>query len=153
MAGLVLFNRWKEATLILVVQIGIWLANPFAWYLLMPLVLWQYIPVLVFITIPPIRKWIVNTIVNTNEKYLPIALWCLAFVSRIGGEVVTGNNIGIWVLNWTGPGFYPYWAPMTAYYAVADSLNCLAGSDNRIWRNFGVEEKRHSKHSVGYAKG
>jgi uncharacterized membrane protein len=128
MAGLVLFNRWKEATLVFLVQLAIWLANPFAWYQLMPLVVWQYIPVLVFILVPPVRKWIINSIVTANEKYLPIALWCLAWISRIGGEVVTGNNIAVWVLNWTGPDFYPYWAPMTAYYAVADSLNCLAGA-------------------------
>jgi hypothetical protein len=128
MAGLVLFNRWKEATVILVIQILIWVANPFAWYELMPLVMWQYIPVFIFILVPPVRKWIINTIVNVNEKYLPVALWCLAFVSRIGGEVVTGNNIGVWVQGFTGPDFYPYWAPMTLYYAVADSLNCLAGA-------------------------
>jgi uncharacterized membrane protein len=128
MAGLVLFNRWKEATLLFVVQLAIWLANPFAWYELMPLVMWQYVPVLVFILVPPIRKGIINTIVTANEKYLPIALFCLAWISRIGGEVVTGNNIAVWVLNLTGPGMYPYWAPMTVYYGVADSLNCLVGA-------------------------
>ena len=128
MSGLVLFNRWKEASVIFLVQLAIWLANPFAWYQLMPLVLWQYLPVLVFILVPPVRKWIINSIVTPNEKYLPIALWCLAWISRIGGEVITGNNIAVWVLNWTGPDFYPYWAPMTIYYAVADSLNCFAGA-------------------------
>jgi uncharacterized membrane protein len=128
MAGLVLFNRWKEAAIILAIQVGIWMANPFAWYELMPLVMWEFIPVFFFILVPPVRKWIVSTIVDANEKYLPFALWCLAFISRIGGEVATGNNIGVWVLGWTGPAFYPYWAPMTAYYAVADSLNCLAGA-------------------------
>lgn len=128
MAGLVLFNRWKEATLIFLVQLFIWLANPFAWYQLMPLIVWQYLPVLAFVLVPPIRKWIITSIVTANEKYLPVALWCLAWVSRIGGEVMTGNNIAVWVLNWTGPDFYPYWAPMTVYYAIADSLNCLAGA-------------------------
>jgi uncharacterized membrane protein len=128
MSGLVLFNRWKEASAIFLVQLAVWLSNPFAWYQLMPLVLWQYLPVLVFILVPPVRKWIINSIVTPNEKYLPIALWCLAWISRIGGEVITGNNIAVWVLNWTGPDFYPYWAPMTIYYAVADSLNCFAGA-------------------------
>ena len=128
MGGLVLFNRWKEAALILAVQVGIWVANPFAWYQLMPLVLWQFIPVFIFILVPPVRKSIINTIVNMNRKYLPAALWCLAFVARVGGEVATGNNISIWVLGWTGEGFYPYWAPMTLYYAIADSINCLVGA-------------------------
>jgi len=127
-SGLVLFNRWKEAALLFFVQLAIWLANPFAWYELMPLILWQFVPVLVFILVPPVRKWIINSIVTANEKYLPFALWCLAWISRIGGEVMTGNNIAVWVLNWTGADFYPYWAPMTAYYAVADSLNCFAGA-------------------------
>lgn len=128
MGGLVLFNRWKEATLILLLQVAIWVSNPFAWYQLMPLVMWQFIPVFVFILVPPVRKWIIKTIVNVDKKYLPLALWCLAWVARIGGEAATGNNIGIWVLGWTGEGYYPYWAPMTLYYAIADSLNCLTGA-------------------------
>ena len=48
--------------------------------------------------------------------------------ARIGGDVATGNNIAVWILNWTGEGFYPFWAPMTLYYTVADSLNCVAGA-------------------------
>lgn len=128
MSGLVLFNRWKEATLILLGQVAIWFANPFAWYELMPLVTWQYWLVLMFIVVPPIRKWIIHSIISVDQKRLPLALWCLAWIARIGGDVITGNNIAVWVLNWTGPGFYPYWAPMTLYYAVADSLNCLAGA-------------------------
>jgi uncharacterized membrane protein len=128
MSGLVLFNRWKEATLIFLCQIAVWLANPFAWYQLMPLILWQYVPVLAFIVVPPIRKWIIHSIVSGNQKHLPIALWCLAWIARIGGDVATGNNIAVWILNWTGPGFYPFWAPMTLYYAIADSLNCFAGA-------------------------
>ncbi len=128
MSGLVLFNRWKEATLIMLCQIGIWLAHPFAWYQLMPLVTWQYWLVLIFVVVPPVRKWIISSIVSRNQKRLPIALWCLAWIARIGGDVITGNNIAVWILNWTGPGFYPYWAPMTLYYAVADSLNCLIGA-------------------------
>ena len=48
MAGLFLFNRWKEAAIVFVVQIAIWLANPFAWYELMPIVLWQYVPIFAF---------------------------------------------------------------------------------------------------------
>jgi hypothetical protein len=63
-----------------------------------------------------------------DKKRLPIALWCLAWIARIGGDVATGNNIAVWILNWTGEGFYPFWAPMTLYYAVADSLNCVAGA-------------------------
>ncbi|MDH5390400.1 MAG: hypothetical protein OEX10_04525 [Candidatus Bathyarchaeota archaeon] len=128
MSGLVLFNRWKEATLIFLCQIAIWLAHPFAWYQLMPLVTWQYWIVLAFIVVPPIRKWIIHSIVSRDQKHLPIALWCLAWIARIGGDVATGNNIAVWILNWTGPDFYPFWAPMTLYYAVADSLNCLVGA-------------------------
>jgi len=128
MSGLVLFNRWKEATLILICQIAIWLANPFAWYQLMPLILWEFVPVFVFIVVPPIRKWIINSVVSGDPKHLPIALWCLAWIARIGGDVATGNNIAVWVLGWGGPNMYPFWAPLTLYYAVADSLNCLAGA-------------------------
>jgi len=51
-----------------------------------------------------------------------------AWIARIGGDVATGNNIGVWVLGWGTPGMYPYWAPVTVYYAIADSLNCLAGA-------------------------
>ncbi len=128
MSGLVLFNRWKEATLILIGQLAIWLVHPFAWYQLMPLIMWQYVPVFVFILVPPVRKWIISTISSADPKRLPIALWCLAWIARIGGDVITGNNIAAWVLGFAGPDMYGYWAPLTLYYAVADSLNCLAGA-------------------------
>ncbi len=128
MSGLVLFNRWKEAILILLAQLVIWFVHPFAWYELMPIITWEYWLVLALIAIPPVRKWIINTIVTRNEKYLPIALWCLAWIARIGGDVITGNNISVWVLGWGVPDLYAYWAPMTLYYAVADSLNCLIGA-------------------------
>lgn len=128
MAGLLLFNRWKEATGILVIQIAIWLVHPFAFYELMPIILWEFIPVFIFLLVPPVRKGIINSIVTVNKKYLPIALWCLAWTARIGGDVVTGNNIGVWVMGWGVPEMYPFWAPMTLYYAIADSLICLTGA-------------------------
>jgi hypothetical protein len=128
MSGLVLFNRWKEATLVLAAEIAIWFAHPFAWYQAMPLITWQYWLVLVFIVVPPIRKWIINAIITRNPTNLPVALWCLAWIARIGGDVATGNNIGVWINNWGVPEMYPFWAPMTIYYAIADSLNCLAGA-------------------------
>jgi uncharacterized membrane protein len=128
LAGLVLFNRWKLATLIVIVEVAVWFANPFAWYQLMPIVIWPFVPIAIFILVPPVRKWIINAIVKADPKRLPVALFCLAFIARLGGDVATGNNIGVWVMNWTGPDYYPYWAPMTAYYAVADTLNCLAGA-------------------------
>jgi hypothetical protein len=128
MAGLLLFNRWKEGTLVLAIQIGIWLANPFAFYQLMPIVLWEFIPVFVFLLVPPVRKRIINAIVTVDKKHLTIALWCLAWTARIGGDVITGNNIGVWLFGWGVPEMYPYWAPMTLYYAIADSLTCLAGA-------------------------
>jgi uncharacterized membrane protein len=129
MGGLVLFNRWKEAALVFAAQMAIWFANPFAWYQLMPLVTWQFVPVAVFILVPPVRKWIVNSVAGrSNPTKLAIALWCLAWTARIGGEVAASNNNGVWVLGWVGPYWYPYWAPMTVYYAIADSLNCLAGA-------------------------
>jgi uncharacterized membrane protein len=128
MSGLVLFNRWKAATLILVLEIAIWVANPFAWYLLMPVIMWEFVPVFIFILVPPVRKFIVNSIVKGNQKRLPIALFCLAFIARIGGDVATGNNIAVWVLGWGTPEMYPFWAPMTVYYAIADTLNCVAGA-------------------------
>jgi len=128
MSGLVLFNRWKEATLIFAVEMAIWFSNPFAWYQAMPIITWQYWLALAFIVVPPIRMWIINTITNRNRANLPIALWCLAWIARIGGDVATGNNIGVWVLNWGTPEMYPLWAPMTVYYAITDSLNCFAGA-------------------------
>lgn len=128
MSGLVLFNRWKEATLIFAVEVAVWFANPFAWYQLMPIITWGYWLALAFIIIPPIRKWIIDSIVFRDPKRLPIALWCLAWISRVGGDTITGNNIAVWVLNWTGENFYPFWAPWTIYYAAVDTLTCIAGA-------------------------
>jgi hypothetical protein len=126
-SGLVLFNRWKEATLIFGLEFVIWFAHPFAWYQAMPIITWDYWLALAFIVIPPVRKWITDSIVSREPAHLMAALWCLAWIARIG-DVVTGNNIGVWVLGWGTPGMYPYWAPVTVYYAIADSLNCLAGA-------------------------
>jgi uncharacterized membrane protein len=129
MGGLVLFNRWKEAALVFAAQMAIWFANPFALYQLMPIVAWQFVPVAVFILVPPVRKWIVNSITaRSNPTKLAIALWCLAWTARIGGEVAASNNNAVWILGWGIPSLYAYWAPVTVYYAIADSLNCLAGA-------------------------
>ncbi len=129
MGGLVLFNRWKEAILIFVVQMVVWFAHPFAWYQAMPIITWQYLPVVVFIVVPLVRKWIVNSITaRNNPTKLAIALWCLAWTARIGGEVAASNNNAVWVLGWGTSEMYLYWAPATVYYAIADSLNCLAGA-------------------------
>jgi len=129
MGGLVLFNRWKETTLIFAAQIVIWFAHPFALYQAMPIITWQYIPIVVFIVVPPVRKWIIESIATRNNPTkLAIALWCLAWTARIGGEVAASNNNAVWVLGWGVPEMYPYWAPMTVYYAIADSLNSLAGA-------------------------
>jgi hypothetical protein len=128
MSGLFLFNRWKEATLIFCLELTIWFLHPFAWYQAMPIVTWQYWLVLAFIIIPPLRKWIISSITSRNPANLTIALWCLAWIARIGGDVATGNNIGVWLLGWGTPGMYLYWVPVTGYYAIADSLNCLAGA-------------------------
>jgi hypothetical protein len=129
MGGLLLFDRWKEAALIFAAQMAIWFAHPFAWYQAMPIITWQFVPVAVFILAPPVRKWIVNSITaRSNPTKLAIALWCLAWTARIGGEVAVSNNNAVWVLGWGIPELYAYWAPMTAYYAIADSLNSLAGA-------------------------
>jgi uncharacterized membrane protein len=129
MGGLLLFNRWREATLIFAAQLIIWIAHPFAWYQAMPFIMWQYIPIAVFLLVPPVRKWIVNSIISRdNPTKLTIALWCLAWTARIGGEVAASNNTAVWVLGWGTPSMYPFWAPMTIYYAIADSLNSLAGA-------------------------
>jgi hypothetical protein len=130
MAGLLLFNRWKEGLSILVLQIIIWLAQPngFAFYQLMPLIMWQYIPIFIFFLVPPVRKKIINSIVTLDAKYLAIALWCVAWTARIGGDVMTGNNLSVYVFNFGIPELYPYWAPLTLYYAVADTLNCVIGA-------------------------
>jgi len=125
--GLFLFNRWKEATLVLVSQMVIWFIHPFAFYQLMPIVSWEYWLALAFIVTPPIRRRIIKAIVSRDPKTLTVALWCLAWVSRIGGDVITGNNIAVWIFGWTYD-MYVYWAPMTIYYAIVDSLNCLAGA-------------------------
>jgi len=128
MGGLVLFNRWKEATLIFAAQMVIWFAHPFAWYEAMPIITWQYWLVLAFIVVPPIRKWITSSITARDPATLPIALWCIAWIARIGGDVATSNNNAVWILGWGIPEMYPFWAPMTLYYAIADSLNCLAAA-------------------------
>lgn len=114
--------------MIFAVEMIVWFSHPFAWYEAMPIITWQYWLVLLLIVIPPIRKWIINAITSRNQANLPIALWCLAWVARIGGDVATGNNIAVWVLGWGVPEMYPFWAPMTIYYAITDSLNCLAGA-------------------------
>ena len=127
--GLLLFNRWKEAALVFLAQMIVWFAHPFAWYELMPIITWQFIPVAIFIIAPPVRKWIINTITSRdNPTKLAIALWCLAWTARIGGEVAASNNNAVWILGWGIPELYAYWAPMTLYYAIADSLNSLAGA-------------------------
>lgn len=146
MSGLVLFNRWKEAALILLFQIAVWLANPFAWYQLMPLILWQFVPVGVFIIVPPIRKWIVNSIVSANPKRLPIALWCLAWIARIGGDVATGNNIAVWILNWTGPVFYPFWCAFDPVLRSGGFVELLCRSDYWYGCPYSLEEKWHKNH-------
>jgi len=129
MGGLVLFNRWKEAALVFAAQIAIWFTHPFALYQAMPIITWQYIPIVVFIVVPPVRKWIIDAITTRNNPAkLAIALWCLAWTARIGGEVAASNNNAVWVLGWGISEMYPYWAPMTVYYAIADSLNSLAGA-------------------------
>jgi uncharacterized membrane protein len=128
MGGLVLFDRWKEATLIFAVQMVIWLVHPFAWYEMMPIITWQSWLVAMFIIVPPVRRWIINSIKTRNPVNLPIALWCLAWIARIGGDVMTSNNNAVWILGWGTSEMYPFWAPLTIYYAIADSLNCLAGA-------------------------
>ncbi|MDH5448307.1 MAG: hypothetical protein OEY24_01680 [Candidatus Bathyarchaeota archaeon] len=128
MSGLVLFNRWKEATLIFGLEMIVWFAHPFAWYEAMPIITWQSWLALILIATPPIRKWLIDSIRTRDEKRLPIALWCLAWIARIGGEVATSNNIAVWILGWGTPEMYPFWAPLTLYYAIADFLNCLAGA-------------------------
>jgi len=128
MGGLVLFGRWKEATLILIAQLVIWFSHPFAWYQAMPIVTWQYWVVLGLIAIPPIRKGIVSSIREARPATLPFALWAIAWVSHIGGENITGNNIAVRVLGWGVPELYAYWAPVTLYYAIADTLACVVGA-------------------------
>ncbi|HUW47797.1 MAG TPA: hypothetical protein VMW36_03530 [Patescibacteria group bacterium] len=128
MSSLVLFDRWKEATLLLALNLFVWFLHPFAWYQAMPIITWQYWVVLGFIVIPPVRKFIVKSITSRDPANITIALWCLAWIARIGGDVITGNNIAVWTLGWGTPDMYAYWAPMTIYYAIAESLNCVAGA-------------------------
>ena len=127
MSSLVLFNRWKEATAIFALEMVIWFSHPFAWYQDMWIVTWQYWVALVFIIVPPIRKWIASSVVNRNPANLTVALWCLAWTARMG-DVATGNNIAVWINGWGTPSMYLYWVPATAYYAVADSLTCLGAA-------------------------
>jgi hypothetical protein len=128
MGGLVLFNRWKEATLIFCLEMVIWFLHPFAWYQAMPITTWQYWLVLAFIVIPPVRKWIVGSITSRNPAHLTAALWCLAWIALIGGDTATGNNIAIWIQGYGNSNWYNIWVPMTGYYAIAGALNCLAGA-------------------------
>jgi hypothetical protein len=126
-SGLVLFNKWKEATAVFAVEMAIWFSHPFAWYQAMPIITWEFWLAFIFIAVSPVRKWIVNSITTRNVSSLPLALWCLAWISRMG-EVATGNNIGVWVNGWGVPSMYPFWAPLTVYYAIADSLTCVGGA-------------------------
>jgi uncharacterized membrane protein len=127
-SALVLFNRWKEATLIFALEIVIWFANPFAWYQAMPIITWEYWLALVFIVVGPIRNWIIKSVATRNPSTLPVAIWCIAWISRMG-DVATGNNIYAWIIglgNWNST--YGFWVPLTTYYAIADSLSCVAGA-------------------------
>jgi len=126
-SALFLFNRWKEAALIFAVEITIWFFHPFAWYQAMPFITWDIWLALIFIVVSPVRKWIINAVTSRNPSTLPIALWCIAWISRIGDEM-TGNNIGVWVNHWGIPSMYMYWAPMTVYYAITDFLSCVAAA-------------------------
>lgn len=128
MSSLFLFNHWKEAALILSAQIAIWFLNPFAWYKAMPIVTWEYWLAMAVIVLPPVRKRIISALRSRNPASLPMALWCLAWIARVGGEVATGNNIGVWVNGWGTPSLYMYWVPFTAYYALTDSLGCFIGA-------------------------
>lgn len=126
-SALVLFKKWKEAVAIFAVEILIWFLHPFAWYQAMPWVTWDIWLALFFIVVSPVRNWIINAITTRNPSTLPVALWCIAWISRIADEA-TGNNIGVWINNWGVPSMYPYWAPMTVYYAITDSLSCVAAA-------------------------
>lgn len=126
-SALVLFNRWKEAAAIFAIDILIWFLHPFAWYQAMPIVTWDIWLALIFILVSPVRNWIINAITTRNPSTLPVALWCIAWISRIGDEA-TGNNIGVWINHWGVPSMYPFWVPMTVYYAIADSLSCVAAA-------------------------
>lgn len=126
-SALFLFNRWKEAAAIFAIEILIWFLHPFAWYQAMPIVTWDIWLALIFILVSPVRNWIINAITTRNPSTLPVALWCIAWISRIG-DVATGNNIGVWINHWGVTSMYPFWAPMTAYYAIADSLSCVAAA-------------------------
>jgi hypothetical protein len=94
----------------------------------MPIITWEYWLALGLIIVPPVRKWIISAFRSRNPATLPIALWCLAWIARVGGDVITGNNIFVWVFNFVGPENYLYWVPQTTYYAVVDSLTCLLGA-------------------------
>jgi hypothetical protein len=128
MSGLVLFDRWKEASLILAAQLAIWFSHPFAWYQAMPFVTWEHWLAMALIVVPPVRKWIIAAVGTRNPRRLPIALWSLAWIARAGGDVITGNNIYAWILGFGTPSNYGIWAPLTLYYLIADSLGCLAGA-------------------------
>lgn len=125
--ALVLFSRWKEALAIFAVDMAIWFLHPFAWYQAMPIITWEYWLALIFIAVSPVRNWMINAITTRNPSTLPFALWCLAWISRMG-DVATGNNIYVWIMGFGAPSFYVYWVPVTVYYAIADSLSCVAAA-------------------------
>jgi len=128
MSGLALFDRWKEASLILAAQLAIWFSHPFAWYQAMPLVTSENWLAMALIVISPVRKWMITSIRTRNPRWLPFALWSLAWIARAGGDVMTGNNIYAWILGFGTKSNYAIWAPFTVYYLIADSLGCLAGA-------------------------
>lgn len=61
-SGLFLFNRWKEAALIFAAELIIWFAHPFAVYEAMPIINGSTGLLWIFLIIPPVRKWIIKTI-------------------------------------------------------------------------------------------
>lgn len=78
-----------------------------------------------FLIIPPVRKWIIKTIMTRDPSKMLMALWCLTWIARRCSYWKQYCSLGAGL---GSPELYTYWAPMSSYYAIADSLNCLAGA-------------------------
>lgn len=122
--GLTLYNKWKWAGGVFAVLLAVWFTHPFAWENGMPLVAWEQFVALGIILIPPIRKWVIDSVVERDPKRMILALSLLGWVSRMG-DVTTGNILAVRVIEFT---IIEYWVPMIPYYAITDSLTCLLGA-------------------------
>ncbi|MGQ4914725.1 MAG: ECF transporter S component [Candidatus Asgardarchaeia archaeon] len=124
-AGLVVHDRWKEASAIYVVLIAIWFAHDYGRYQLMPIIpILQWVPPLIFILVPQIRYFIIKSIAERDVKKLPIAFLLLQNIGYMAENAV-GCDIWLWWAGWSFP--YIYWVGTTAYHVAVHWITAIIG--------------------------